>query len=96
MAVVLEQQKRKTNWFAVVVFIFILAVILGLAYFLFFAPTPGIEIIAPSQLEEAAGLAELELDSNKLISDPVLKSLKQYGTQPSIGVLGKDNPFVGF
>ncbi len=96
MAIVLEQQKRRTNWFAVIVFIFILAVILGLAYFLFFAPTPGIEIIVPSQLEEAAGLAELELDPNKLISDPVLKSLRQYGTQPSIGIIGRDNPFVEF
>lgn len=96
MPIIIEQQKRKTNWLGALVFIFLLIVIVGGGYFLFFAPTPGIEIIAPSQLEEVSGLAEAQFDPTKLINDPVLKSLRQYGTQPSPGPLGRDNPFISF
>jgi len=96
MAVILEQPKRKTNWLALAVFIFLFLVIIGGGYFLFFAPTPGIEIIAPSQLEELSGLAGAEFDPAKLINDPIFKGLRQYGSLPSVGQLGRDNPFVSF
>jgi len=96
MAIVLEQQKRGTNWFAIIVFVFFLIVIVGGGYYLFFAPVPGIEIIAPLALETAAELSQLQLDPTALINNPVLKNLRQYGSLPGTGALGRENPFVSF
>lgn len=96
MAIILKEQKRKANWFAIVVFLFLLVVILITAYFLFFAPVPGIETIAPTGLKSVSQLSkEAELfDPTTVVSDPVLKTLRQYGGLPSTGNLGRANPFA--
>ena len=94
MAIIVPQQQRKTNWFAILVFVFLLLVILGGGYFLFFAPTPGIEIITPTPLESAEKLSQVKLDPSKIINDPILKTFRQYGTVPSTGNVGRPNPFI--
>ncbi len=96
MAILMEQQQRKTNWFAIIVFLFLLAVIAGGGYFLFFSPTPGIDIIIPRSLDSAEALSEIQIDPSAIIGSPVLKSLRQYGSEPSIGTVGRQNPFTGF
>jgi len=96
MAIVLKEQKRKANWFAIIVFLFLLVVILITAYFLFFASVPGIETIAPTSLKSVSQISrEAELfDPTTIVSDPVLKTLRQYGGLPSTGNLGRSNPFA--
>ena len=96
MAILIEQQKRKTNWFGILTFLFLLLVIFGGGYFLFFSPTPGIEVIIPSSLESAEQLSEVQIDPSALIANPALKKLRMYGGQPSIGTVGRQNPFLGF
>lgn len=96
MAILLQQQKRKTNWFAVFVFLFLIAVIFGGGYFLFFAPTPGIDIIIPASLGTAEKISKVHIDPAQIINDPMLKNLRHYGTAPSAGNVGRKNPFMGF
>ncbi len=96
MAIILKQQQKKTNWFALLTFVFLLAVIFGGAYFLFFASSPGIEIIAPASFQSTAELSRVEFDPSQIISNPTLKTLRQYGNLPNVGNLGRDNPFLGF
>ncbi len=94
MALIIEQTKRNINWFGIFVFIFLLFVIVGGGYFLFFGPTPAIEIIAPVELGTADKIAGIKLDATKIIESPILKSFKQYGTVPGVGALGRSNPFL--
>lgn len=94
MALIIEQTKRNVNWFGILVFIFLLAVIIGGGYFLFFGPTPAIEIIAPVELNTADKIAGIKLDATKIIESPVLKGFQQYGTVPGVGSLGRPNPFI--
>lgn len=82
------------NWFAVSVFVFLLAVIVGGGYYLFFSPTPGIEVIAPLPLASAEDLAQAKLDVAGILNNPVLKGLRQYGSAPGVGSVGKRNPFA--
>lgn len=96
MAILIEQQERKTNWFAIFVFLFLLAVIAGGGYFLFFSPTPAIDIIIPSSLDTAEALSEVQINPSAIINNPVLKGLRQYGSSPSIGTVGRQNPFISF
>ena len=94
MALIIEQTKRSVNWFGVLVFIFLLGVIFGGGYFLFFGPTPAIEIIAPVQLDAADKISQIQLDASGIINSPVLKGFRQYGTPPGVGTLGRQNPFI--
>ncbi len=91
-----QKQTRGSNWFAISVFAFIFGLILLGGYFLFFAPTPLIDTIAPSGLVTAEKISEVTLDSSKIVNDPVLKTLREYGTVPSIGTVGRPNPFSSF
>ncbi len=94
MALIIEQTKRSINWFGIFVFIFLFFVIVGGGYFLFFGPTPAIEILAPVELNAAQNIADIKLDAGKIIENPVLKNFKQYGTAPGVGSLGRSNPFL--
>ena len=93
MAIVVEQQERRVNWFAIAVFLFLLAVIFGGGYFLFFAPTPAIELITPEPLHDAEALSQVTLDPASVINSPAFKNLRRYGTPPAGGNTGKQNPF---
>ncbi len=95
MALIMQQEERRgSNWFAVFVFFFLFAVILGGGYFLFFSATPGIEIIAPTSLQKTEAISQATIDSSRVINNPVLKTFREYGTVPSIGTIGRSNPFI--
>lgn len=96
MAIVLREQRKGVNWFAIIVFLFLTVVIVGGGYLLFFTETPAIEIVAPSILKETAEIAEVEFDPAAVIGHPTLKTLRQYGAAPGTGRLGRPNPLIGF
>ena len=96
MALIIEQNRRRVNWFGIFVFLFLLTVIFGGGYFLFFGPTPAIEILAPVQLNSAEKIAEVTLDAETIMKNPVLNNFRDYGTAPGVGSLGRSNPFLSF
>lgn len=96
MSIIVEQRERKINWFAVCVFLFLFAVIGGGGYYLFFAPTPGIEVITPAPLRSAEAVSRVRFDPAGILNNPTLKNLRQQGTTPGIGSIGKRNPFLPF
>lgn len=96
MAIVLEEQKKGISWFAISVFIFLFLVVFGGGYYLFFAPTPGIEFIAPSSLRSVSEIAEVEFNPADVVSNPILGTLQLNGGLPTTGSLGRPNPLLGF
>lgn len=96
MAIIIEQHERRINWFAVFAFLFLFTVIGGGGYYLFFAPTPGIEVITPVPLQFAETLSHATFDPSGILNNPVLKGLRQQGTAPSVGSIGRHNPFLPY
>ena len=96
MAIVIEQKKKSVNWFSVLTSVFFLLLILIGGYYLFFAPTPGIEIVAPSALQSAVDLSQITFDPSSVVNSRQFKSLKIYTGLPGTGVLGRGNPFQPF
>jgi len=96
MAIELRERKSNISWFGLFAFLFLLIVVVGGAYFLFFTATPGVEVIAPSVLKSTSELAEVEFDPSEVINHPRLKGLKQFGGLPTIGSTGRLNPLIGF
>jgi len=96
MAIIIEQKREPFNWFGFFTVIFLLLVIFGGAYYLFFAPAPGIEIIAPLPLEQAGELSRIQFDPAAVVQSPQFKRLKVYSGLPGVGVLGRSDPFSPF
>jgi hypothetical protein len=96
MAILIEEEKRSINWFALLVTIFIVCVLGFGTYYLFFAPTPAIEIILPATLQSANKVTGIAVDPFNVINSEAFKSLKGGGSQPSIGQTGRANPFLSF
>ena len=93
MAIVIEQKKKAISWFGVLTSVFFLLLILIGGYYLFFAPTPGIEIVAPSTLKTAVDLSKITFDPSSVVNSRQFKSLKIYTGLPGVGGLGRGNPF---
>ena len=95
MAIVIEEQKKNVNWFALAVVV-LLVVVVGLAaYYLFFAPTPLVEKVAPPRLQSIQELSLIKLQPESVISNPNFQILKQYVNPIEIQTdsIGKVNPF---
>jgi uncharacterized membrane protein len=96
VAIIIEEEKRKINWFALTLIIFLIAIISAAIYYLFFAPTPFAEKIAPSNLQSLQDLSSVKLQPETVINNPYFQILKQYVNpiEVSTDSIGKTNPFV--
>ena len=74
----MEKEKSKINWPAMLIFLAVIAAIIGVAYYLFFAATPFIEPIVPSRLKSAAEISKIEIDPQELFDNPAFRNLRQY------------------
>lgn len=93
MAIIIEEEKRKINWFALAVVILIVVTIIGVIYYLFFAPIPLIEKIAPPRLQSLKEVSSMELRPESVIQNSTFQILRQYANPIEIGPTGKQNPF---
>ena len=94
MAIVIQEEKRKINWFGLGVVFLITATAFTLIYYLFFVKPPLIEKVAPPKLQSIKELSSIKLDPNAVINDPRFQTLKIYANQIEIGQVGKANPFM--
>jgi len=94
MAIIIEEEKRKINWFAFGVVIIIIAVLSAAIYYLFFASTPFAEKVAPPQLQSISELSSIKLQPEAIVNNPYFQILKPYVNPIQIGPIGKTNPFL--
>ena len=89
----MEEETGKKGVFGVLV-IAIIVILLGAAtYYLFFAPTPLIEVVIPSRLETVSRISKDGLNAEAVFNSPVYRSLRQYVAEPVVGEIGRPNPF---
>ena len=74
----------------------ILLVLVGGVYFLFFAPTPGIEVLVPSEQKVTAQLSAIQLNTQPAVEAFTSGKFKRYAAPVSTGQVGRLNPFVRF
>ncbi len=75
-------------------FLVVFAVLLIGVYFLFFAPTPAFDYIAPVPLQEAAALSSFDLDPSSVLESSEFRSLRKINGLPTGGTFGRSNPFL--
>jgi hypothetical protein len=96
MAIVIEEQKTRSGFITVVLWIVILGIIVGAAYYLFFSQPQLIEVVVPSNFQSAQSISKISV--NPQIVSPFLQNLKVLipgaGSVPSN--LGRPNPFLSY
>lgn len=95
MAITFEE-KQQFNWKALITFTAIIAVVFAVAYFLFFAPSPFVEQIIPSNVKSATELSTVKLDPNDLQNNKTYQTLRQIGGPITVPQAGRANPFVKY
>ena len=93
---ILIQEQKLFNWKMLVGFIVAVLAVIGGIYFLFFAPVPGIEVIAPASVSSASELSGIEFNPENLVNGEKFRSLRRYVGQPTVGQIGRENPFVKY
>jgi len=94
MAIVIEEEKRKINWLALGIIILIISTVIIAIYYLFFAPVPFIEKIAPARLQSLQDLSSINLEPEAIVNSPNFQILRRYVNPIEVGPAGKSNPFV--
>ncbi|MEK7496228.1 MAG: hypothetical protein AAB698_00815 [Patescibacteria group bacterium] len=94
MAIVIQEERKKINWFALSVILLMVATIVAAIYYLFFIKPPLIEKVAPLKLQSIKEISSIKLDPEAVVNNPRFQILKQYAPPIEIGPVGKSNPFV--
>src|SRR3989344_2143675 len=93
MAILVEEETGRKGISGVFI-IAIIVIFLGAAtYYLFFAPTPLIEVVIPSGLKTVSRISESGLNTPAVFNSPVYRSLRQYVAEPVLGEIGRSNHF---
>lgn len=96
MAIIIEEEKRKFNWFNLALVVLVVVIIGAVIYYLFFSPTPFAEKIAPAQLQSIQQVSSIKLQPEAVVNNPYFQILKQYvnPTEIQANLVGKSNPFA--
>jgi len=95
MAIVIEEEKKRTNWTGIVFTVVFIAIIFIGGYYLFFTkPELLTDIGAPTRLQELNQLTKLvKFDPKTVIEAPNFKLLRDYSSVLTLPPAGRDNPF---
>ncbi|MDP3991564.1 MAG: hypothetical protein Q8P66_01505 [Candidatus Colwellbacteria bacterium] len=93
MAILVEEETGRKGVFGVFIIAAIVILLGAATYYLFFAPTPFIEVVIPSRLETVSKISESGFNTSAVFNSPVYRSLRQYVDEPVLGEIGRPNPF---
>lgn len=94
MPLLIQEEKRKIPWFAIAVTLFVVVAVAAGVFYLFFAPTPGFEVIVPAPLRGANQLSIIEVDPTTIINSKSFRALRSYTGLLGVGSVGRQNPFL--
>ncbi|OGY66211.1 MAG: hypothetical protein A3A04_02360 [Candidatus Harrisonbacteria bacterium RIFCSPLOWO2_01_FULL_40_28] len=97
MAIVIDQEKKSSPWFALFIIAVILLLVGLVVYYLFFVDIPKRqEVILPASLQNAKRFAGVDINVSDIVGDTVFKALRQDIKLSLPNNTGRSNPFVPF
>lgn len=97
MAIVVEEEQRKSHMFAVAGWLVFLAIIGTAVYYIFFAPPPESPVQAASGLNAIATLTQSPVQPKTIENSSALSSLHSNIAAPATTTpasVGRPNPFI--
>lgn len=93
MAIVIEEEKKQINWFALAMFTAIVVILGAAIYYLFFINPAFIEVVLTDSLKTLKEITKIEFNISEIANSPVLKNLKPYVDQVIPEPAYNPNPF---
>ncbi|MEK7590282.1 MAG: hypothetical protein AAB454_01070 [Patescibacteria group bacterium] len=85
----------KINITTIIVAVIIL-IVAGAVYFVFFAPAPVFEVIVPPPLKTAGEVSSKQINPANVLNSQAFRNLRPYAPSPTVGQIGRTNPFMPF
>jgi len=94
MAILVESEKKSSNWVVTISILVVFVVILAGVYYVFFQTPTLIEVVTPRPLQGLSGLAQVSgFKPEEVVNSAAFKSLRSYAEDIVAPTLGRDNPF---
>ena len=97
MAILIEEEKKKTNWGLMLGFLVVLILISTTVYYLFFVNPAEVQVFISPKLQALSSFKQLNFNPDQLLNNPLFTSLQstiQLSAPSSTDFVGKSNPFV--
>jgi hypothetical protein len=93
MAIILEEEKKTTNWVGIIGIVAVLMVLSIGSYYLFFKKPELIEVIVPDRLRELNELSTTRFDPKVVVDSPTFRVLRDYALPLPAALKGREDPF---
>jgi len=74
----------------------IILIVVGAVYFVFFAPAPAFEVIVPPPLQTVGEVSSKQVNPANVLNSQAFRSLRPYAPSPTVGQIGRTNPFLPY
>lgn len=96
MAIVIEEERPRSNPFTLIGWVVILIVIVVAVYYIFFKSPESIIQETPAGFRNTEQISKFSLDPKSIKSYPGFRSRIQYVAPPTPQNVGRSNPFLPF
>ncbi|MBI2515092.1 hypothetical protein HYV91_02855 [Candidatus Wolfebacteria bacterium] len=95
MAIIVEEEKNKFNWFSLGMALVILFAVVIAVYYLFFSSVPLIEKVIPERVQSIREISSADFRPDAILNNDVFKILRQYVNAPEVSENpARPNPFL--
>ena len=97
MAIVIEEEKSRTNIARVAGWLVFFAVILIAVYYIFLAPAASVIIVPPANFTSITPISQITLNPQDVTNNQLFQSLRQYvssSSAQSLVTAGRANPLI--
>jgi len=96
MAIVVEQEKRKSNLIVFIGWLAVMITIVVIIYYLFFQKPELIPITASTDFSLATRVSQIDINPSIVINDVKFSTRQPYVSVPGIGEARRANPFLSY
>jgi hypothetical protein len=97
MAIIVDEDKKKTDFATPFGWLVIIVIILAAAYYILIAPPEAAVFTPPSGFQDITQIVQISFDPSTVTNSAEYQALKQYVAEPSStgpAAVGRSNPFI--
>jgi len=97
MAIVIEEEKSRTNIIGVAGWLIFLVIIAAAIYYIFFAQAESVIVVPPASLASITPISQITLNPQAVTSNKLFQSLQQYASSSATqgpAAVGRANPLI--
>jgi hypothetical protein len=99
MAIIVEEEKNRSNLASMLGWVIIAVIVIIAAYYLFIAQPETGPVTPPSSFNSIVSINQINFDPTTIVQSPEFQALKQYVSEPTStgpATVGRTNPFLGY